>query len=254
MVPAVFLRKGDRGLDWSRECERRRKTRRRGRWSPWNEENLTGFIAPLGFRRFLHRRKRAERDRAMVQFTRSLCLPRLHQDSNQSPRSSTSFSSPSQHLLTRTYKQCFVSLLQLSEDKEILATKSNQALLRRVGEVTEVVAKVAFLCLPASLYVNGQVIVVDGGSGQREEVSRVAIEEKTMEEDTERWSLMGAATLVTIGTRGSLMGAATLVTTGTRVMRWGTETIASGEGYGRGQQCNYVTGETAIEEEGNNGN
>ncbi|RZS24101.1 hypothetical protein BHM03_00057131 [Ensete ventricosum] len=99
----------------------------------------------------------------MVQFTRSLCLPRLHQDSNQSPRSSTSFSSPSQHLLTRTYKQCFVSLLQLSEDKEILATKSNQALLRRVGEVTEVVAKVAFLCLPASLYVNGQVIVVDGG-------------------------------------------------------------------------------------------
>ncbi|RWW65902.1 hypothetical protein BHE74_00026791 [Ensete ventricosum] len=165
MVPAVFLRKGDRGLDWSRECERRRKTRRRGRWSPWNEENLTGFIAPLGFRRFLHRRKRAERDRgAMVQLTRSLCLPRLHQDSNQSARSSTSFSSPSQHLLTRTYKQCFVSLLQLSEDKEILATESNQALLRRMGEVTEVATKVAFLCLPASLYVNGQVIVVDGGS------------------------------------------------------------------------------------------
>lgn len=40
MFPAVFLRKGDRGRDWSRECERRRKTRRRRRWSPWNERKL----------------------------------------------------------------------------------------------------------------------------------------------------------------------------------------------------------------------
>lgn len=92
-----------------------------------------------------------------------LCLPRHHQDSNQSPRSSASSSSPSQHLLTRTYKQCFVSLLQLLEDKEILAAESNRALLGRVGEAAEVAAVVAFLCLPASLYINGQVIVVDGG-------------------------------------------------------------------------------------------
>ncbi|THU66349.1 hypothetical protein C4D60_Mb05t13210 [Musa balbisiana] len=51
----------------------------------------------------------------------------------------------------------------LLEDKEILAAESNRALLGRVGEAAEVAAVVAFLCLPASLYINGQVIVVDGG-------------------------------------------------------------------------------------------
>ncbi|RWW04022.1 hypothetical protein GW17_00032783 [Ensete ventricosum] len=51
----------------------------------------------------------------------------------------------------------------LLEDKKILEKESNRALLGRVGEATEVAAVVAFLCLPASLYVNGQVIVVDGG-------------------------------------------------------------------------------------------
>ncbi|CAL9043774.1 unnamed protein product [Musa banksii] len=51
----------------------------------------------------------------------------------------------------------------LLEDKEILAAESNRALLGRVGEAAEVAAVVAFLCLPASLYINGQVIVVAGG-------------------------------------------------------------------------------------------
>ncbi|URE03975.1 Tropinone reductase [Musa troglodytarum] len=72
---------------------------------------------------------------------------------------------------------------QLLEDKEILAAESNRALLGRVGEA----ARWRRWWLSCG--------------GQRE-VFRVAAEEKTMEVDRERWSLMGAAALVTAGTRG----------------------------------------------------
>lgn len=39
----------------------------------------------------------------------------------------------------------------------------NRTPLRRVGYPKEVSAMVAFLCLPASSYVTGQTICVDGG-------------------------------------------------------------------------------------------
>ncbi|RWW51177.1 hypothetical protein BHE74_00042505 [Ensete ventricosum] len=35
--------------------------------------------------------------------------------------------------------------------------------------------------------------------------------------------------------------------------KWGTETISSGKGRGKGQRCDYVAGEAAIVEEGNGG-
>ncbi|CBI16063.3 unnamed protein product, partial [Vitis vinifera] len=39
----------------------------------------------------------------------------------------------------------------------------NRAPLRRVGDPKEVSSLVAFLCLPASSYITGQIICVDGG-------------------------------------------------------------------------------------------
>ncbi|URE26829.1 Tropinone reductase [Musa troglodytarum] len=51
----------------------------------------------------------------------------------------------------------------LCENEEFVAKETNRIPLGRLGEADEVAPVVAFLCLPASCYVNGQVVVVDGG-------------------------------------------------------------------------------------------
>ena len=52
---------------------------------------------------------------------------------------------------------------QLCENEEFVAKETNRIPLGRLGEVDDVAPVVAFLCLPASRYVNGQVVVIDGG-------------------------------------------------------------------------------------------
>lgn len=47
--------------------------------------------------------------------------------------------------------------------KEMVERHTNRTPLGRFGEPAEVAAAVAFLSLPASAYITGQVIVVDGG-------------------------------------------------------------------------------------------
>ncbi|KAE8723442.1 Tropinone reductase-like protein [Hibiscus syriacus] len=55
------------------------------------------------------------------------------------------------------------SILPLLEKKEFLEKVVSRTLLERVGEPEEVSFVVAFLCLPASSYITGQIISVDGG-------------------------------------------------------------------------------------------
>ncbi|XP_057508161.1 tropinone reductase homolog At5g06060-like isoform X1 [Actinidia eriantha] len=52
---------------------------------------------------------------------------------------------------------------QVLSNKEYLEEVYSRTPLRRLGEPTEVSSLVAFLCLPASSYITGQVICVDGG-------------------------------------------------------------------------------------------
>ncbi|RWW52744.1 hypothetical protein BHE74_00040821 [Ensete ventricosum] len=49
------------------------------------------------------------------------------------------------------------------EDEAFVAGETRRIPMGRLGEVEDVAPVVAFLCLPASCYVNGQVVVVDGG-------------------------------------------------------------------------------------------
>ncbi|XP_028109316.1 tropinone reductase homolog At5g06060-like isoform X2 [Camellia sinensis] len=51
----------------------------------------------------------------------------------------------------------------LLENKEFLDKIISQTPLRRPGEPKEVSSLVAFLCMPASSYITGQIISVDGG-------------------------------------------------------------------------------------------
>ncbi|RZS17723.1 hypothetical protein BHM03_00049910 [Ensete ventricosum] len=51
----------------------------------------------------------------------------------------------------------------LLDNDKFVAKETHRVPLRRFGEPEEVAAVVAFLCLPASCYVNGQVICIDGG-------------------------------------------------------------------------------------------
>ncbi|KHN40272.1 Tropinone reductase like [Glycine soja] len=48
-------------------------------------------------------------------------------------------------------------------DKNV-ETLVSQSPVSRLGEPTDISAIVAFLCLPASSYITGQIITVDGGS------------------------------------------------------------------------------------------
>lgn len=53
--------------------------------------------------------------------------------------------------------------LQLLEKKEFVENIISRTPLERIGEPEEVSSLVAFLCLPASSYITGQIISVDGG-------------------------------------------------------------------------------------------
>ncbi|WOL13892.1 tropinone reductase [Canna indica] len=53
--------------------------------------------------------------------------------------------------------------MKLAEDEENMTKEARRIPLGRFGEAKEVAAAVVFLCLPASSYVNGEILVVDGG-------------------------------------------------------------------------------------------
>ena len=53
--------------------------------------------------------------------------------------------------------------LQLLDDKDYLEGVISRTPLGRVGEPNEVSSLVVFLCLPASSFITGQTICVDGG-------------------------------------------------------------------------------------------
>lgn len=54
-------------------------------------------------------------------------------------------------------------MIQVLSKKEYLEEVYSRTPLRRLGEPAEVSSLVAFLCLPASSYITGQIICVDGG-------------------------------------------------------------------------------------------
>ena len=57
----------------------------------------------------------------------------------------------------------FLLLLQFLNDEQFLKSVNARTPLGRPGEPKEVSSLVAFLCLPASSYITGQIICVDGG-------------------------------------------------------------------------------------------
>ena len=52
---------------------------------------------------------------------------------------------------------------QVLDNKEYMEEVLSCTPLGRLGDPTEVSSLVAFLCLPASSYITGQIICVDGG-------------------------------------------------------------------------------------------
>lgn len=64
-----------------------------------------------------------------------------------------------------SYKTCFeiLPLVQVLSNEDYLEEVYSRTPLRRLGDPTEVSSLVAFLCLPASSYITGQIICVDGG-------------------------------------------------------------------------------------------
>ncbi|KAF5959405.1 hypothetical protein HYC85_000614 [Camellia sinensis] len=57
----------------------------------------------------------------------------------------------------------FLFLLQLMDKQEFLDKVSSRTPLGRPGEPNEISSLVAFLCMPTSSYITGQIISVDGG-------------------------------------------------------------------------------------------
>ena len=57
----------------------------------------------------------------------------------------------------------FPRLLQVLSNREYLEEVYDRTPLHRLGDPAEVSSLVAFLCLPASSYITGQIICVDGG-------------------------------------------------------------------------------------------
>lgn len=55
------------------------------------------------------------------------------------------------------------SPLQVIKEEGFMERLVDRTPLGRVGEPEEVSSLVAFLCLPAASYINGQLICVDGG-------------------------------------------------------------------------------------------
>ena len=53
---------------------------------------------------------------------------------------------------------------QVLKNKEYLEEVISRTPLKRLGEAEEVSSLVAFLCMPASSYITGQIIWVDGGT------------------------------------------------------------------------------------------
>ncbi|CAL9085494.1 unnamed protein product [Musa acuminata var. zebrina] len=74
----------------------------------------------------------------------------------------------------------------LLDNKEFVAKETRRVPLRRFGEPKEVAAVVAFLCLPASCYVNGQVICIDGGKTINGNLVEVHIPERPIAHGVER--------------------------------------------------------------------
>ncbi|URE40554.1 Tropinone reductase [Musa troglodytarum] len=87
----------------------------------------------------------------------------------------------------------------LLDNKEFVAKETHRVPLRRFGEPEDVAAVVAFLCLPASCYVNGQVICIDGGKAINGNLEKEAMATNAV---LDRWSLSGRTALVTGGTKG----------------------------------------------------
>lgn len=56
-----------------------------------------------------------------------------------------------------------INCLKVLGNEEYLEEVYSRTPLRRLGDPTEVSSLVAFLCLPASSFITGQIICVDGG-------------------------------------------------------------------------------------------
>uniref|UniRef100_A0A6N2MJU2 Uncharacterized protein n=1 Tax=Salix viminalis TaxID=40686 RepID=A0A6N2MJU2_SALVM len=117
---------------------------------------------------------------------------------------------------------------QVLSNKSYLEEVYDRTPLRRLGEATEVSALVAFLCLPASSYITGQIICIDGGmsvngffpshgdlSAKRDFTTLLISKGKEVGEEKEqmaqadcnssrdkRWLLHGMTALVTGGSKG----------------------------------------------------
>ncbi|GAY38019.1 hypothetical protein CUMW_033470 [Citrus unshiu] len=100
---------------------------------------------------------------------------------------------------------------QVLSKEDYLEEVFSRTPLRRLGDPTEVSSLVAFLCFPASSYITGQVICVDGGMSFTQLLSplfRMAPPTNANGRLNQRWTVQGMTALVTGGTKG--LGKATV--------------------------------------------